>query len=518
MNRREAIGLLAGTVSSLCSKRLLISRAVDEPIASGPFQGTRESLQAYEVPAWFRDAKFGIWAHWGPQSAPEAGDWYARRMYIQGDDQYKYHLEHYGHPSNFGYKDIIPTWKGEQFDPDYLVGLYKKAGAKYFVSMGVHHDNFDLWNSKHNRWNAVRMGPKRDIVGAFRDAARKHGLPFGVSDHLWISYKWFAVSHLSDKDGPLAGISYDGADDRYSDLYHCYADPKLLTEKLDWDENGIPESWKQDWFLRIKDLVDQYEPDYLYSDGSLPFEEHGLRLVAHLYNHSAKRHGGHAQAVYLSKRVEDCAVGTCVLDHERGVPADIWPNPWQTDTCIGNWHYSRGIKYKTPKMIIDLLADIVSRNGNLMLNFPLPNSGMLDAEELKILAEITKWMNVNSEAVYGTRPWKIYGEGSSVRPSSASQDVNFNENKRTELTASDVRFTVKNKILYAWIMGWPERQTVISSLGAGIAINAGKILNVEMLGSSEKLKNTQDASGLTVQFPEQKPCDHAVVLKITGAV
>src|SRR5215217_454519 len=189
------------------------------PIDKGPFEGTRASLRKYQIPEWFRDAKFGIWAHWGPQSAVEAGDWYARQMYIQGHKQYEHHVKTYGHPSKFGFKDTIPAWKAEKFDPDYLLALYKKAGAKYFMTMGVHHDNFDLWHSKYNRWNAVNMGPKKDIVGLFKKAAQKHGLKFGISDHLWITYKWFSSSKGSDKDGPLAGVPYDGANPKNFEYY-----------------------------------------------------------------------------------------------------------------------------------------------------------------------------------------------------------------------------------------------------------------------------------------------------------
>ena len=517
MKRRTALGILAGALPALRAARALRPPTAEEEFLSGPFEANRESLQKYEAPQWFREAKFGIWAHWGPQSAAEAGDWYARQMYMPSQPQYKFHLEHYGHPSKFGFKDIIPTWKGEKFDPDYLVGLYQKAGAKYFVTMGVHHDNFDLWNSKHTRWNAVNMGPKKDIVGLFRQAARKRGLRFGVSDHLWISYKWFAVSHLSDKDGPLAGVSYDGVAAGNADFYHSYADPKLLTEKLDWNEDGIPEEWKKHWFLRIKDLVDQHAPDFLYADGHLPFQEHGLRLVAHLYNLSAQRHGGRTEAVYTSKRVEDCAVGTCVLDRERGIPDDILRQPWQTDTCIGDWHYSRGIKYKTPKTIVDMLVDVVSRNGNLLLNFPLPNSGMLDAEELKILEAITRWMNVNSEAIYATRPWKIFGDGPSTKVITAGE-VMFNESKRKDLTADDVRFTTKGKTLYAFVMGWPEKQAVIPPLALSGKLGAGKIENVELLGHHGKLQWTQDQASLRVQLPPEKPSEHGVAFRVLGAL
>jgi len=482
-------------------------------IESGPFKATRESLANYTVPEWFRDAKFGIWAHWGPQSATEHGDWYARNMYIQGQWQYRYHVEHYGHPSNFGYKDIIPTWKAEKFDPDYLVSLYKKAGARYFVSMGVHHDNFDLWNSRHTRWNAVKMGPHKDIVGLFRKAALKHGLRFGVSEHLWITPKWFSVSRGSDKTGPLAGVPYDGTDPKYADLYE---DVKEIYTDLPWTEDGIPDTWKRKWFLRIKDLVDQYQPDYLYSDGSLPFEQWGLNLVAHLYNQSAKRHGGRVEAVYLSKRPADCERGTCVLDFERGIPDQIWANPWQTDTCIGNWHYLKDVKYKTPKMVIDMLVDIVSRNGNLMLNFPLPNNGMLDAAELKILEEITTWMTMNSEAIYSTRPWKIFGTGAEAIV--ASGEAKFNEGKRKELTAQDVRFTTKDRTLYAFIMGWPEKEAVIKDLSTNGKYVEGRIRNVELLGFRGPLRWSQNETGLVVQLPHEAPGNYASVFRISGVI
>lgn len=511
LSRRTLIKMLAGTLPAIgFSKTFALYQPQPGPvIAPGPFKGTRASLRAYRIPEWFRDAKFGIWAHWGPQSAPEYGDWYARNMYMQGSRQYKYHVEHYGHPSRFGFKDIIPTWKAEKFDPDYLMGLYKKAGAKYFVSMGVHHDNFDLWNSTHTRWNAVKMGPKKDIVGLFRQAALQHGLKFGVSDHLWISYKWFSVSHGTDQEGPLAGVPYDGADPNYFDLYH---DVREISTKLSWNDEQIPVAWKRHWFMRIKDLVDQYHPDLLYCDGAIPFEEWGLNLVAHLYNTNAKRHHGKVEAVYTSKRPEDCAEGTCALDVERGIVESIWPEPWQTDTCVGNWHYDRTARYKSPKMVIDMLVDIVSRNGNLLLNFPLPSNGMPDDNELNILSAISRWMAVNSEAIYATRPWKLFGYGPDTQ--TTAQKSSFNENKRAELTASDIRFTTKGKILYAFFMGWPEKSLQIDVLSTRSPYLTGKIQQVTLLGHHDQLAWTQDEKGISVTLPERKPCDHAYVLKI----
>ncbi len=476
------------------------------------FAPTRESLRAYQIPQWFRDAKFGIWSHWGPQSAIEDGDWYARKMYMQGTDQYLYHCETYGHPSKVGYKDLVNDWKAAKWDPEHLMGLYKKAGAKYFFSMGVHHDNFDLWDSKYTRWNAVNMGPKKDVVGMWRAAARKHGLRFGVSEHLWISYKWFSVSHTSDSTGPLAGVPYDGVDPQHADLYHDANCAQFAGPNVDWSDTGIPDSWRKHYLDRMTDLIDKYQPDLLYTDGHLPFEEYGLKMVSHLYNVSAQLHGGATEAIYTSKLASDCAVGTCVLDHERGVADGIAENPWQTDTCIGDWHYKRGVKYKTPKKVIDLLTDIVSKNGNLLLNFPLPNSGELDFEEMEVLEGITAWMQVNSEGIYSTRPWKIYGEGPSTKTKVAGG--NFNEDKQSDLTANDVRFTTKGSTLYAFVMGWPEKEAIVEALGLNCPQQPGKILKVELLGHKGALDWKQDDGTLTVRMPAEKISDIGITLKV----
>jgi alpha-L-fucosidase len=508
LNRRELLKSLGGACSALALSRFAKGRAAAQ---TNSFAGTRESLRAYQIPEWYRDAKFGIWSHWGPQSAIEDGDWYARQMYMQGSEQYLYHCETYGHPSKVGYKDLVNNWHAAKWDPEHLMSLYKKAGAKYFFSMGVHHDNFDLWNSKYTKWNAVNMGPKKDVVGLWAQAARKNGLRFGVSEHLWISYKWFSVSHAADKTGAMAGVPYDGADPQYADLYHD-AGCAQFAEKLDWNDDGIPASWRQHYLDRMTDLIDKYQPDLLYTDGHLPFEEYGLKMVAHLYNVSAQVHGGTTEAVYTSKEAKDCAVGTCLLDHERGVSDTIAGNPWQTDTCIGQWHYKRGQKYKTAKKVIDLLTDIVSKNGNLLLNFPLPNSGELDFEEMEVLEGITAWMQINSEGIYSSRPWKIYGEGPSTQAKIGNG--NFNEDKQNDLTAADVRFTAKNSTVYAFVMGQPEKEAVVEALGLASAQQPGKIMNVELLGYKGTLKWKQEDASLKVEMPAEKLSDIGITLKV----
>ena len=510
ISRRKLLQVMGGAGSALALSRFARAQAAQ----GNNFLPTRKSLEGYQIPEWYRDAKFGIWSHWGPQSAIEYGDWYARQMYQEGTPQYLYHAETYGHPSKVGYKDLVNNWKAAKWDPDHLMSLYKKAGAQYFVSMGVHHDNFDLWDSKHTRWNAVNMGPKRDVVGTWQKAAQKQGLRFGVSEHLWISYKWWAVSHDADKTGPLAGVAYDGIDPQYADLYHD-ADCARFADKLDWNDDGIPDSWKRHYVDRITDLIDKYHPDLLYTDGHLPFEDYGLKVVSHLYNVSAQLHGGQAEAVYTSKDPTDCAIGTCLLDHERGVSDGIAKNPWQTDTCIGQWHYNRGEKYKTAKKVIDMLTDIVSKNGNLLLNFPLPNSGELDFEEMTVLEGITAWMAVNSEGIYSSRPWKIYGEGPATK--AKVEAGNFNEDKQKDLTAEDVRFTVKNSNIYAFVMGWPEKSATVNALGLASEQAPGTIRNVELLGYKGEVKWKQDETALEIEMPAEKLSEIGITLKVAMA-
>jgi alpha-L-fucosidase len=476
------------------------------PIATGPFAPDLASLETYSAPDWFRDAKFGIWAHWGPQAVPRAGDWYARQMYIPGHPHYDHHLKHYGHPSEVGYKDIIPLWTAEKFDPEALMDKYVAAGAKYFVSMGVHHDNFDLWNSRTHRWNAAAMGPKRDIVGAWKAAAQKRGLPFGVSEHLGASHNWFYPSHEYDQFWPKLGVNYDGADPRYADLYHDNQDEPYRSGDTWYSKDP---KYHQIWFNRIRDLIDNYQPDLLYSDGGLPFGDVGRTMLAHLYN-SRTGKDGRTQAVYNCKALGsgEFSAKFCVQDVERGVLKGINPLPWQTDTSNGDWFYNDNYTYKTAPDVIHMLADIVSKNGNLLLNIVLYPDGSLPPESQSLLDELAAWMQVNGEAIHGSRPWSLYGEGPTE-----TADGAFQEN--TVYTAQDIRFTTKGDALYAITLGEPGAEVTIKALGRSAKSLKHRIRQVRLLGHDAPLTFHQDDDALRVAMPGNLPTRHGSVLKIS---
>jgi alpha-L-fucosidase len=495
------------------------------PMAPGPFQPTMDSLTNYSYPDWFRDAKFGIWAHWGPQAVPMDGDWYARGMYEPGNKHYTYHINHYGHPSEFGYKDIIPLWKAEKWDPDRLMQLYQKAGAKYFVSMGSHHDNFFLWNSRLHKWNAANLGPKRDVVGEWQKAAQKYGLKFGVSEHLGASFTWFQSSHRADKSGPKAGVPYDGANPNYWDLYHFPAEPG----DTGWYSNNP--KWQQQWYNEIRELVDNYHPDLLYSDGGVPFgNQVGLSMIAHLYNSNIQKRSRKSfdplsrkgaellcdinlkpnlapQVIYNCKQKSG---GRWVEDLERGIMPKIDPYPWQTDTSIGDWFYDRNWKFRPVSWVIHMLVDNVSKNGNLLLNIVQRPDGSLDPEVETMLEQLAAWNVIHGEAIFGTRPWLVYGEsGVKVKGGNFNEDFKYN--------AKEIRFTTKGKTLYAIALGWPEDgQLVVRSLAKPAVEDVNHITKVSLLGYNGKIEWKQTAEGLVVTLPPQKVSEFTTALKITG--
>ena len=493
----------------------------DSEIAPGPFKADKDSLKTYQCPAWFRDAKLGFWAHWGPQAVPRQGDWYARGMYqsmTYGPDgkpkypsaQYKYHVAHYGSPADFGYKDLIKLWTAEKWDPEKLMALYKKAGARYFVSMGVHHDNFSMWNSKLNRWNAVNYGPKKDVVALWQKAARKEGLRFGVSEHLVYSYTWFQTSHGTDFDGPKKGVPYDGADPKFQDLYHPPR-PDYNSPELKAHTTTNPDDYR-DWFNRIKELVDVVHPDLLYSDCGVPFGNVGEHLIAHYYNQSAAQNGGKTDVVY------NCKVGSgdsWVKDLERGRMRDVQPHPWQTDTSVGDWFYRTGQKYKTSGEIIQMLTDIISKNGNLLINIVQTPEGDLEPDVLKILDDLGAWTSANGEAVYGSRPWRIAGEGPSMNP--AELDKIKGRSEVVSYTSKDIRFTTHDGALYLFCLGAPEQDIQVKSLAAQGGLADKPVQEVQLLGSSEKTGWKQNADALVIQKPAKAPFASANVYRIRFA-
>ena len=454
------------------------------------FEPAIESLKAYECPEWFRDAKFGIYLHWGVYSVAERGEWSARNMYDENRPEYAYHVKTYGHPSKFGYKDFIPMWKAENFDPDRLVKLFQDAGARYFTPCAVHHDNFDLWNSKYHRYNSVNMGPKKDIMRMWHDAVLKHGLRFGATTHLSRSYSWFQLNKGADTKGPFQGVPYDGNDPEWVDFYHPKSDD---TDRR--QPRNPPESWRNLWASRIIDLIDNYDLDLLYFDGAIPFEgddrgRTGMRVIADFYNKGLERHHGKQDVVMFIKGVKDHGLyvdGVATLDIERKRAGELLSQPWQTDTSIGPWGYNATRKYRPVNEIIDELVDIVSKNGNMLLNVPPKADGTLDNETVRILGEIGAWMKVNGEAIYETRPWSVYGDG-------------------------DLRFTKKGEVLYAIALDWPEGQLTIPA--SAVAGKVSPVSAVSLLGYSGKLSWENSDEDLTIKMPANPPCQYAFAFKL----
>ena len=508
-----------------------------EPVAPGPWEPTVESLSGWQCPEGFRDAQFGIWAHWGPQCQPEDGDWYARLMYLEEYNQYKYNIDTRDHPSRFGFKDWIHEWKAENWDPDALVKLYKEAGARYFFTLANHHDNFDLYDSKYQSWNSVAIGPEKDIVGGWAAACRKYGLPLGVSVHAAHSWVWYEPSRGADSKGPLAGVPYDGwlTKEDGKGTWWEGLDPQELYEQRhplsreswawDWEEDRVTppdQAFCDKIYNRTVQLINDYNPDIVYFDDTYlplwPVSDAGLKILAHGYNRSAAANGGTPQIVFTGKVLNDWQKKTLLWDVERGAPDAIQELPWQTCTCIGMWHYDKHIyyadRYRPAAQVIAMLVDVVSKNGNLLLNIPLRGDGTPDATELRIVGEIGHWMQVNGESIYGTRPWAIYGEGPTADAANPLNAQGFNEG-RLQYSAADIRFNKKgDKVLYVTLLGVPEEDVVVKALGSRTPQNSRKVKSVSLLGSDEKVAWTQTKETLTIGKPAFVPSPEALVYKV----
>ena len=516
----------------------------NEPMAIGKYAPTWESLGQYEVPEWFRDAKFGIWAHWGPQCVEGSGDWMARSLYIEDSNEYKHHVKNYGHPSEFGFKDVLPLFKAENWDTDYLVGLYKKIGAKYFFALGNHHDNYDLWDSQYQEWNSQNIGPNKDILTGWAEACKKHDMPFGVSLHADHAWSWYEPSRRYDRKGDKAGVPYDGRITKeegkgkwwdgldpqklyaqnHPDSYGTWADG-MIHSQWAWG-NGVAlpsQEYVTNFYDRTLDVINRYNPDLLYFDVTgvpfYPISDAGLKIAAHFYNHNIALNGRKDfSAVMFGKILDDRQKEALVWDVERGAPNNIPEKPWQTCTCIGGWHYNDEIYknnwYKSAAQVVKMLADVVSKNGNLLLSIPLRADGTFDEKEEVIINGIGDWMAVNSEAIYSTRPWHVFGEGPIADSDIKLNAQGFNEGAYTKATSEEIRFTQTPKHIYAISLAWPDDgEITVKSLAEGSEYYNKKIGNVELLGYG-KVKFTRDAEGLKVKLPADAPKSVAPVLRI----
>jgi alpha-L-fucosidase len=530
--------LLKGGAALAASAALPRAYAADS-LAPGPFRPEWGSLVAqYQAPDWFRDAKFGIWAHWSAQCVPEAGDWYARNMYLQGERQYDHHLKNYGHPADNGFMEMNNRWKAQNWKPGELLDLYKKAGARYFVSLANHHDNFDNFNSRFHDWNSTRVGPKKDIVGTWAKAARERGLKFGVSNHSAHAWHWFQVAYGYDPEGARASERYDawkltkydgkgkwweGLDPQelYAGAVMPMPDGIASIKDADawhaahdrvWDE--VPPlanpAFVRQWYLRCKDLIDSYKPDLLYFDDTgLPLGQAGLDMTAHLYNSSIAWHGAQ-QAVVNCKLLPDDRRAAVVEDVERGFRSEVVPHPWQTDTCIGDWHYNRERflqkSYMPADAVVHRLCDVVSKNGCLLLSIPVRGDGTIDEEEHKIVEGIGSWTGRYGEAIFASRPWRLSGEG----PTQVASGQ-FGERTLKPFEAADIRFTTKGTTLYAMTLGAPQGVVHIKSLA-----QRGTVRRVEIVGTPGPLAFQQDTDGLHVTVPDGASHPYGAALKITG--
>jgi alpha-L-fucosidase len=486
-------------------QRAALLKQVDVADRHGPFRPDWESLQKYEAPEWYKDAKFGIFIHWGVYSVPAFGnEWYPRSMYSEGSDEYKHHIATYGTQDKFGYKDFIPMFKAADFNAAAWAQLFQKSGAKYVVPVAEHHDGFAMYDSGVSDWTAAKLGPHRDIIGELAGAVRAQGLHFGVSSHR-VEHNFFL--------GVGRTIPSDVNDPQYAALYGP-AHPWLAAPRgtpVSNDFTYVSTAWADDWLARGAELVEKYHPDIVYFDwwiGQPSIRLNLTRFAAFYYNRSLE-YGDHVGVInYKDYAMQEHAA---VLDLERGQLGEIRPLTWQTDTSISNksWGYIKDDTFKSSEFVVHQLIDIVSKNGNLLLNIGPKSDGTIPDEVQRVLLDVGAWLNVNGEAIYGTRAWRIYGEGPTKVASGS-----FHDTDTAQYTPEDFRFTTKGEALYVIGLGWPANaQAVIHALAQ--ATGSEHVQSVALLGSDAKLQFEQSGDGLHVRLPAQAPTKYAYALRVT---
>lgn len=467
----------------------------------GPYEPKWNSLSAYNVPEWFKDAKFGLYTHWGPYSVPACGPlgcWYPHNMYRKGTEQYEFHVKNYGTPEEFGYKDFVPLFTAKKFDADEWAELFKQAGARFAGPVAEHHDGFAMWDSKYSEWNAMKMGPKRDVVGELEKAIKGRGMKFVTTFHHSTKWGYF----------PVWDERFDCSDPQYSGLYGPIH-----------SKNEKPNALFLDEFVgKIKEVIGKYRPDLIWFDWGLGRmqESYVKDFFAYYYNSSVDWE----KEVIVAYKGHTIPPVTGVVDYEDGRTSILTYYVWMTDMCMGDptsWSHVAGQKFKSADHLVDILIDIVSKNGVLLLNVGPKADGIIPETAKQRLLDMGKWLKINGEAIYGTRPWTKYGEGPSYLEGVDEYNIFGGPDEEPDYSGKDIRFTVKNNVLYAIALGWPGKELVIRTLRRWAPQEddeKGEIKSITMLGDGKKLEWKFSEKGLTIKTPKEKPCEHAFVFKI----
>jgi len=496
------------SVAKYDTQRNALLKEADRQANDGPYRADWDSLQKYQQPQWYKDAKFGIFIHWGVYSVPGFGsEWYPRLMYQQKEPVFANHIKTFGAQDKFGYKDFIPKFKAEKWDPAAWAHLFKEAGAQYVVPVAEHHDGFSMYDSGLSDWTAVKMGPKRDVIGDLSKAVRAEGLHFGLSSH--------RAEHNFFFDGGRT-IRSDVNDPKYASLYgpaHHWFEVKGDNHQLVDDWTYVSPAWTADWLARATELVEKYKPEIVYYDwwiGQPNFRPRVTEFAAFYYNYAA----AHGYTGVINFKDYSLEWKSGVRDFERGQLASIEPDHWQTDTSISklSWGYIENDQYQPPDFLVHQLIDIVSKNGNLLLNIGPKPDGTIPDQIQTTLKEMGSWLKVNGEAIYGTTPWKVYGEGPTKIIAGA-----FHDQDTKPYTTEDFRFTQKGNTVYAIGMGCPtdaSSTVAIHSMGSEQAAKGLTFASIELIGSAEPLTHDQSADALHVKLPASANCKYAYVLKI----